>query len=426
MTLEQQVASLNDNVGNLVLKSNELTKSIEDKLKEYEDWKNSISSDNPVILQIGPDKEFKHPVDAAKHIEENDRLTGDILWKLKIDIGIYEFPYQGIHSLTFSHNKNVQIIGNSENISDVVFRYIGNERLYMIIAERNSHIEVRNISFTGITQFTSTFVIQIHDKSLREGMAGGGLAHGILARYNSSAIIEDCNFYRLWRAIHCHDNCKMDIANITGSELHGGVYCNSNSKIYISRSSIQGAGVSNNPSTSSWSALAAHHASTIFCYGVDCRNFHMGLYAHWSSDFHFHRAHDYDADGITQINIKDGHVENCYHAFHIHHASGGNINNTLIKGIHSHAIISGQSSNVHAGHNVRVDGADIGYYAIHQSVIGANSSSAKNCRGIGYSSRHKSEIHAHSTSTRLGGNKTNYSPGTSHALGNYDAYIYRS
>lgn len=426
MTLEQQVASLNDNVGNLVLKSAELTKSVEDKLQEYEDWKSSIRSDHPVILQIGPDKEFQHPVDAAKHIEENNRLTGDILWKLEIDPGTYEFPYQGIHGMTFSHNKNVQIIGISENISDVIFRYIGDQRLYMIIAERNSHIEIRNISFHGITQFTPTFVTQIYDRSLREGMAGGGLAHGILARYNSSTIIEDCNFYRMWRAIHCHDNCKMDIKNITGSELHGGVYADSNCRIYISRSSLQGVGVSNNPSTSSWAALAAYHASSIFCYGVDCRNFHLGLYAHWTSDFHFHRAYDYDTDGITQINIKDGHIENCYHGFHIWHASVGNINNTLIKSMQSHGIVSGQSSTIHAGVNVRVDGAEIGYYAIHQAIIAANNSSARNCRHTGYYSAHKSEVHANSTLTAAGGNKTNYSPGSSHSLGNYDAYIYRS
>jgi len=423
MTLEQQVATLNENVGNLATKSNDLTKSIEDKLQEYEDWKNSISSDNPVVLQVGIDKEFKHPIDAAKHIEENDRLTGDILWKLEIDPGIYEFPHQGIQSMTFSHNKNIQIIGNSDNISDVTFRYTGDEHRYMIIAERNSHIEVRNISFQGITQFTTTFVTQIYDRSLRSGMAGGGLAHGILARFNSSAIIKDCNFYRLWRAIHCHDNCRMEITNITVSEAHGGVYCNSNSKIHISRSSIQGVGVSNSASTSSWSALAAHHSSLIFSYGVDCRNFHMGLYCHWSSDFHFHRSYDYDSDGITQINIKDGHVENCYHAFHVAHSSSGNINNTLIKGMQSHGIIATQASNLHAANNVRVDGAEIGYYALHQSTIQANDSSAKNCRSSGYHSRHKSELHAHRVS--VGGNAINYTPSGASSLGNYDAYIYR-
>ena len=52
MTLEQQIASLNDNVGNLVSKSDQLTGTIEDKLQEYEDWKKTIHKANPIILQV--------------------------------------------------------------------------------------------------------------------------------------------------------------------------------------------------------------------------------------------------------------------------------------------------------------------------------------------------------------------------------------
>ena len=71
MTLEQQIASLNDNVGNLVSKSYQLTSTIENKLAEYEDWKGTVSKPNPVILQVGADKEFAHPVDAANHVNSH-------------------------------------------------------------------------------------------------------------------------------------------------------------------------------------------------------------------------------------------------------------------------------------------------------------------------------------------------------------------
>ena len=83
MTLEQQIALLNDNVGNLVSKSDQLTGTIEDRLQEYEEWKGTIHKPNPVILQVGADKEFTHPVDVATHIENNS-LAGDILWKIEI------------------------------------------------------------------------------------------------------------------------------------------------------------------------------------------------------------------------------------------------------------------------------------------------------------------------------------------------------
>ena len=422
MTLEQQIASLNDNVGNLVSKSDQLTGTIEDKLQEYEDWKKTIHKANPIILQVGADKEFIHPVDAATHIANNN-LAGNVVWKIEIDPGIYEFPYQGIHEMKFSYHKNVQIINKSGIPTDVIFRYVGDERHHMIIAERNSHVDIRNISFKGITQITGTFISQIKDKSLRSGMAGGGLAHGILARFNSSAYIENCNFNRLWHAVHCHDNCKIDIINITGTELYGGAHCTANSRLYIRRSSLRGVGAGTG-SNAPWAALGAFHCSTIFCYGIDARDFHMGLYCHWGSDFHFHQAFDYDTDGITKINIKEGYIENCYHALHIWHRSGGNINNALIKNMQSHAVLCGQSSNIHAHHNVRVDGAAIGFYVVHSACIIANSSSAKNCRHTAYYAYYKSELHASTTSAKLSGNNVNYSPGGSASLGNYDSYIY--
>ena len=424
MTLEQQIALLNDNVGNLVSKSDQLTGTIEDRLQEYEEWKGTINKPNPVILQVGADKEFTHPVDVATHIENNS-LAGDILWKIEIDPGIYEFPHQGIHEMKFSYHKNVQIIGTSENAGDIIFRYAGDERHYMIICERNTHIDVKNISLKGVTGFTGTFISQIKDRSLRDGMAGGGLAHGILCRFNSSAVIENCNFNRLWHAIHCHDGCKIDISNITATELYGGVHCTGNSRIYIKRSSLRGVGAGTG-ATAPWAALGAFHCSSIFGYGVECRDFHMGLYCHWTSDFHFHQAYDYDTDGITKINIKNGHIENCYHAIHAWHYSGGNVNNALAKNIESNAITSGQSSNVHANSNVTVDGANIGFYTIHSSCLIANSSTARNCRHTAYYSAHKSEMHAASTSSRLSGNAVNYSPGGSHALGNHDSYNYFS
>ena len=69
--------------------------------------------------------------------------------------------------MKFSYHKNVQIINKSGIPTDVIFRYVGDERHYMIIAERNSHVDIRNISFKGITQITGTFISQIKDKSLR-------------------------------------------------------------------------------------------------------------------------------------------------------------------------------------------------------------------------------------------------------------------
>ena len=425
MTLEQQIASLNDNVGNLVSKSDQLTSTIENKLAEYEDWKGTISKPNPVILQVGADKEFIHPVDAANHVNSH-HLSGDVFWKIEIDPGTYEFPYQGIHEMKFSYHKNVQIIGTSENAGDVIFRYIGDEHHYMIIGERSTHIDVQNISFKGTNLITNLLISQIRDRTLRSGMAGGGLAQGILCRFSSSAYIENCDFNNLWHAIHCHDNCKMDIHNINGTQLYGGAHCTANSRIYIKRSFLRGIGGALSGSSSPWAALGAFHCSSIFCYGMECRDFHMGLYCHWGSDFHFHQAYDYDTDGVTKINIKNGHIENCYHAIHAWHYSGGNVNNALAKNIESNAITSGQSSNVHAHSNVTVDGANIGFYTIHSSCLIANSSTARNCRHTAYYSAHKSEMHAASTSSRLSGNAVNYSPGGSHALGNHDSYNYFS
>ena len=257
-------------------------------------------------------------------------------------------------------------------------------------------------------------------------MAGGGLAQGILCRFSSSAYIENCDFNNLWHAIHCHDNCKMDIHNINGTQLYGGAHCSANSRIYIKRSFLRGIGGALTGSSAPWSALAAYHCSSIFGYGMECRDFHMGLYCHWTSDFHFHQAYDYDTDGITKINIKNGHIENCYHAIHAWHHSGGNTANLLVKNMQSHGILCGQGSNIHANSNVTVDGANIGFYANHSSAIVCNNSTARNCRDKGYYSGHKSEVHAGGTLSRVSGNAINYSPGSSHVLGNHDAIMYIS
>jgi hypothetical protein len=424
MTIEDQIASLNDNVGTLVSKSDQLTTAIETKLNEYETWKESIHKSNPVILQVGADKEFTHPVDAINHINSHN-LAGDIFWKIEIDPGIYEFPHNGVGELKFSHFKYVQIIGNTTNSSDVIFKHISNNHVWLIIGERNSHIDVRNISFMGDIDITKNYIQSIRDRSLRSGMSGGGLSHGILARHNSSFYVKNCNFNKLWHAIHCHDNCNMTIDDITASNIYGGAHATANCRIYITRSVFQGIGSGVYEDTS-WAGLASFHNSSIFCYGMEIKDFHVGLYCHWSSDFHFHRAYDYDSDGVTKINIKDGLIENCYHGIHTWYYSGGNINNSLVKNSQNNAIVVGQSSNIHALENIIVDGAEIGYYVSHTSILAANGSIARNCRNIGYYSAHKSELHASNTTSNLSGNAVNYSPAISHSLANSDSYIYIS
>ena len=422
MSLEQQIASLNDNVGNLISASERLSGRVESKLQEYENWKGTLVKPNPIVLKVGIDKEFRHPVDAAARIT-NSAFVGDVFWKIEIDPGIYDFPYKGTHELCFSFFKNVHINGLTSNPGDTIFRYVGDEHHYMIIAHKNSYIEVRNIAFKGIIPITPSFITQINNRSLRWGMPGAGLAHGILARYNSSAYIENCSFNRIWIAGHCHDNSKLDIRNVIGTELNGGFFAVSNSRIEINRSSLSGIGAS---SPTSWMGLASFHCSSIFAFGVTCSAFNVGLYSHWNGDFHFHKAIDFAEDGVTEINIRNGLIENCWHGVHAWHNAVGNINNCLIRGSQSHAILCGQTSNVHASSNVTVDGADIGFFAIHSSALVANDSIARNCRGIAYHSAHKSEVHAANTSRNLSGNAVNYSPGSSHALGNTDSLLYFS
>ncbi|MFT5702894.1 MAG: hypothetical protein ACI9TO_000248 [Rickettsiales bacterium] len=453
MTLQQQVSSLNDNIGNLVLKSEKLTTtiegklqeqliainaidgrlqghstkiiSVEDKLAEYETWKNSIITDKLVILTVGAGKEFAHPVDAANHIN-NSNLAGDKVWKIQIDPGVYEFPHNGIHEMRFVHYKNVQIHGTSTNAGDTIFKYVGDNHAWLIIGDRHSHLDVRNISFKGDNPITNEFISKIRDRSLRSGMAGAGYAHGILNRYNSTSHIENCNFNNIWHATHCHDHCFMYLLDVTGTNLYGGVYAVSQSHIYVRKSSFTGIGGALTGSSAPWSGATAHHTSSIFCYGVEIRDFHAGVYSHWGSNFHFHKHYDYADDGITQTNIKNGLIENCNYGIHVWHHSGGNVNDTLIKNMEGIAVTVGNTSDIHAHSNVTIDGASNGFYAIHNSSIQANDSAVKNCRNIAYYSSNKSEIHANSTRDKVSGNVTNYSPATHAVLGNYTSYVYQS
>lgn len=418
MTLEQQISSLNENVGNLVVAAEQLTDKVENKLQEYEVWKGTLNKANPVILRVGSNKEFKHPVDAAARIANNG-LAGDVFWRIEIDPGIYEFPYKGAHEIAFSYSKNVQVIGLGNNPDDTIFRYVGDEHHYMLIAERNSTMLVRNISLRGNFAFTADFVNRLNNRSLRWGMAGAGLAHGVLARWQSSAVIDNCTFYRLWAAAHCHDGSKLDIFNVSGSELQTGCFAVANSRIEMTRSTLSGFGPYG-------IGLGSFHCSSVFGWGVIFRNFCIGVQSNWNSDFHFHQALDYAADGITPVNVQNGLIENCVNGINVWFSSEGNTNNLLIRNSSSHALVVGQTSNVHAAYNVTVDGADIGYYVIHGSALIANSSVARNCRGIAYFSANKSELHAADTIRSLSGNATNYSPSGSGVLGNTDSLLYIS
>jgi hypothetical protein len=418
MTLEQQISSLNENVGNLVVAASQLTDKVENKLREYEVWKGTLNKANPVILKVGSDKEFKHPVDAATRIASHS-LAGDVLWRIEIDPGIYEFPYKGFHEIAFSYSKNVHVIGLGNNPNDTIFRYVGDEHHYILIAERNSTMLVRNISLRGNFAFTADFVTRLNNRSLRSGMPGAGLAHGILARWQSSVIIDNCTFYRLWAAAHCHDGSKLDIFNVSGSELQTGCFAAASSRIEMTRVTLSGFGPYG-------VGLGSYHCSSVFGYGVIFRNFWAGVQANWNSDFHFHQTLDYAADGITPVNVQNGLIENCVNGINIWHYSGGNTANLLIRNSSSHAIVVGQSSNVHAATNVTVDGADIGYYVVHSSALIANDSIARNCRGVAYYSANKSELHAANTIKSLSGNVTNYSPSGSGVLGNTDSLAYIS
>ncbi len=419
MSLEQQIASLNDNVGNLISASEKLAGKVENKLQEYENWKGTLIKPNPIVLKVGIDKEFKHPVDAAARVASS-AFVGDVVWRIEIDPGIYSFPYKGIHEVMFSFFKNVQVVGLGNNPGDTVFQYVGDEHHFMLIAERNSNMYVRNISFRGNFAFTPDFVTKLSNRTLRWGVPGGGLAHGVLARYQSSCIIDTCTFNRVWGVAHCHDNSKLDIWNINASEIQTGVWAVASSRIEMLRSTLSGFGPYG-------IGMGSFHCSSIFGYGVTLRNLWAGIQSNWNSDFHFHQASDMAADGVTPINIQNGLIENCVNGINIWFYSGGNTANLLIKNSSSHALVVGQNSNVHANTNVTVDGADIGYYVIHGSGLIANDSTARNCRGVGYYSAHKSEMHAMNTSRNASGNAGgNYSPGGSYALGNTDSLIYFS
>ena len=110
MSLEQQISSLNENVGNLISATEKLTNKVENKIQEYNDWKTTIIKPNPIVLKVGIDKEFRHPVDAAAKIASG-AFAGDVLWRMEIDPGVYDFPYKGVHEVLFSYFKNVQVVG---------------------------------------------------------------------------------------------------------------------------------------------------------------------------------------------------------------------------------------------------------------------------------------------------------------------------
>lgn len=418
MSLEQQISSLNENVGNLISATEKLTNKVENKIQEYNDWKTTIIKPNPIVLKVGIDKEFRHPVDAAAKIASG-AFAGDVLWRMEIDPGVYDFPYKGVHEVLFSYFKNVQVVGMGANPGDTAFRYVGDEHHYMLVAERNSAITVNNLSFRGNFAFTPDFVTKLNNRSLRWGMPGAGLAHGVLARYESSAVISNCTFNRVWAVAHCHDSSKLDISNISATEIQTGVYALGSSRIEMSRSNLSGFGAYG-------IGMGSFHCSSVFGYGIILRNFCIGVQANWNSDFHFHQALDYAADGVTPTNVQNGLIENCVNGINTWFYSGGNTANLSIRSSSSHAIVVGQSSNVHACTNVTVDGADIGYYAVHTSCLIANDSIARNCRGVAYYSSNKSEVHAANTSKNLSGNAAGYSPGSSSVLGNMDSVVYFS
>jgi hypothetical protein len=426
MTIEQQVAELNENVGNLVSRSEILTDKIDDKLGEYEDkfqelqaWKDTIQKSSPITLEVGSGKEFAHPVDAANHIN-NSSLTGDNHWIIRIDPGVYEFPHNGVSGMAFSDHKIITITGTSGNVEDVIFRHINHDYfVWFILAERNTYVTVAHISFEEINPITNSLIDQFRNGSLKSGMEGAGRSGGIICRYNSNANIYNCNFTNLWHCIYCHDNCHMSVNHINGTRLYSGGYCHSSSRIHISKSSFEGIGGILDGNPSPWLGLGANSSSTLICYGINIKGFQIGIRSHWGSDVHFFKTTSYESDGVTLFDI-NGHIENCHHGIHCYYHSIVNVRNTLIQNIEDVAITAGKSSHIDAQSNVIVDGAHYGYFCGYNSFMDANDSSAENCQ-TAYRATNQSGIQA--LRTTVSNNEINYSPAISEVSDNYDSLI---
>jgi hypothetical protein len=429
MTIEQQVAELNENVGNLVSRSEILTDKIDDKLGEYEDkfqelqaWKDTIQKSSPITLEVGSGKEFAHPVDAANHINSSS-LTGENRWIIKIDPGVYEFPHNGVSNLRFSYYKHVEINGTSSNADDVTFKYVGTSHTYLIMGEKHSNIYVRSISFKGPNPVTNSFISQILDKTLEAGEVGGGYVSGILCSTSSYSYVNNCNFNDIWYTIYATDNSLMHVYNINAENLYTGLIASTNSRIYINNSSFKGSDINLEEKYVSNAGIRARHLSNIWGYGIEIKGFAVGVRSEWGSNCHLGQRSYIDSNG--EEASKNFLIENCHYGALFSNNSVGDVNSILIKNMTSYGIYAVDCSNLRADGDVTVDGALVGYFAHHMSSINANGTTVKNC-GTGYLSTYKSEVYAAGTISNVLGNDLDHSPSVDRTLGNYDSYMYVS
>ena len=272
---------------------------------------------------------------------------------------------------------------------------------------------------------TKDRVIAISERNFVNNNAGGW-ANGISGHFNSTLRINSCQFTNLWHAVVIHDSSQAYIEQCVGTDVVHGVGAHRTS--YITMNRCQWTGIGDTSDTWRYGYGAeARHSSVLHAYGNSISNFHNGVQAHWNGDVHFHRAYDWGGDdGRTATNVVNGLIENCTYGVTVWHHSVGNFNHLSILNSQEIAFQGGMTSCPHAGVEVTIDGAKIGFRSIHVASIYANNSTVKNCSQYGFHVSHLAEIHASGTRAKVSGNAENYSPGASHTPGNHGGQIYIS
>jgi hypothetical protein len=418
------MSTSSDQIADLISGYTDLKDYFEQYREEMQPFMAAVQHPNKVTLEVGAGKAFAHPVDAYLHIN-NHAMANNIAWNMVVYPGVYTFPYKGYHTCHFRYSKQVTIRSSTNNAADVVFESNSERHHWLIIGDHNCHINIRHISFRDTRELTSDRIVAVNNRNYVDNDAGG-VVHGVLVRYGSTLNITQCQFNHLWHTIALHDSSQAYIDRCIGTNVTDGPISWRNGFVRMLRCQWTGVG---DPDDDLRHGVGSRmrHGSVLHANGTVIDNFSIGLESYWNSDMHFNRFQQWGgSDGRTPINIVNGHVENCRNGVRVVHNSGGHFTNLTIANSLAIAFATSYGSNAFAHSGVTIDGADYGFYCRHNASIVANNAVVSNCLSYGFHAAYFGEIHANSTTANVSGNGTDYSPETSHTLGNYSGQIYFS
>ena len=329
-------------------------------------------------LEVGSGKRFGS-IQAAWDYLQGKKISGGVL--IQVADGVYKVNKIELNNHPDAHW--VRIHGNLDNPAACTIQFTPDSKGYShgILMRDVRRLELGGFKLLGVHGQTK------HMLHLNE--------HANVYCRTGTIIMEGCKY-----GIEAYTHSKIVASGLKITNCSDGIVAASGAEVHAhdleARGQKRGSGIG---------VYVREHARA-YAARARCQDFDLGFHAR-SNSF---------------IYCDDARVENCDEGFYSHtQATIWTHNSTAVS---CGMGFTARNNGTIFGKEQRAEGCKYGFYANQNSHLYAPSSHAVNCSEYGYGAHWGSMMDAGGTKAKCLGNKLNYTPGTSGAIGNGGAVIY--